>query len=391
MTRQLLSLSVALTVQCFLPFGHALLTGLKFSVSDVAAGSIKYVIATFPTFGQINYMKLPDPSWRPLLPSKGLVEPKAICVDIRNKRLYVADPAAGMVYWYQLLVMPDFRLLSDGRKRLAVANVAADGLAIDGLGNLYVAGRTHAAVSVEGIFKQDVKTIEKTLPKAPRSIWTGGNARLLFPNGTVNTLASPVLFQPGSVAVSAFQIYWGNKLLPVNGTVLVQANIGGPPPAPSPAVMASSFIIQERYAAMHNGAMRPITDAVPGIMGIALTPTSLLYATKGGVYGINLNDVPKGCGANNILCPLVAEASDPTGMVWDGDGTIYVADRMAGAVFSFPAGAMSKQTLVKASDAKGVFSVALFETSAARQLGRCAVILAIVVNSVTTWASAAAV
>lgn len=365
--------------------------GTKFSVSDVAAGNIKYVIASFPGFRQINYMKLPDPTWRPLLPSRGLVEPKTVCVDTRNKRLYVADPAAGMVYWYQLIVLPDFRLLSDGRKRLAVANVAADGLAIDGLGNLYVAGRTQAAVSVEGIFKQDAKTIEQTLPKAPKAIWTGGVARKLFPNGTVNPLESPILFQPGSVAVSAFQVYWGNKLLPVNGTVLVQANLGGPPPRPSPAVLASSFIIQERYAALHNGAMRPITDKVAGIMSIALTPTTLLYATKGGVRGINLNDVPKGCGADNDRCPLIAEPTDPTGMVWDGDGTVYVADRMAGAVFTFAAGAMTKQTLIKASDAKGAFSVAIFETAAAQKLGCVAAIITVLVHAATTWACTAAV
>jgi len=384
MTRQLLLLSVTLTVQRLVPLGHALLTGTKFSVSDVAAGQIKYIIASFPPFKQINYMKLPDPTWRPLLPSRGLVEPKTVCVDSRKKRLFVADPAAGMVYWYQLMVMPDLRLLSDGRKRLAVANVAADGLAVDGLGNLYVAGRTHAAVSVEGIFKQDVKTIDQTLHKAPRPIWTGKTARYLWGNGTLNVNASPVLFQPGSVAVSAFQVYWGNKLLPVNGTVLVQANLGGPPPKPSPAVLKSSFIIQARYSAMHNGSMRPITDKVPGITAIALTPTSLLYATKGGVYGISLSDVPKGCGADNARCPLIAESTDPTGLVWDGDGTVYVADRMAGAVFSFAAGAMSKQTLVKASDAMGAFSVTFFEIAAAHQTGCFAVILAVVAHAVTT-------
>lgn len=367
--------------------------GTKFSVSDVAAGNIKYVIASFPGFRQINYMKLPDPTWRPLLPSRGLVEPKTICVDTRNKRLYVADPAAGMVYWYQLMVLEDFRLLSDGRKRLAVANVAADGLAVDGLGNLYVAGRAQAAKAVEGIFKQDVKTIERgaDLHDVPRPIWTNFWARYLWGNGTVNPLQAPVLFQPGSVAVSAFQVYWGNKLKPVNGTALVQANLGGPPPRPSPAVMASSFIIQERYAAIHNGSMRPITDKVPGIMSIALTPTTLLYATKGGVYGINLNDVPKGCGADNARCPLIAEPTDPTGMVWDGDGTVYVADRMAGAVFTFAAGAMTKQTLVKASDAKGAFSVAIFETAAAHKLGCFAAILTVLVHAVTTWACATAV
>lgn len=384
MTRQLLLLIAALTVQCFLPLGHAILLGTKFSVSDVARGNIKYVIASFPHFRQINYMKLPDPTWRPLLPSRGLVEPKTVCVDSRNMRLYVADPAAGMVYWFKLMVLPDFRLLSDGRKRLAVANVAADGLAVDGLGNLYVAGRTHAAVSVEGIFMQNVKTIAKTLQKAPRPIWTGGNARYLWDNATVNVNASPVLFQPGSVAVSAFQVYWGNKLLPVNGTVLVQANLGGPPPQPSPAVLSSSLIIQARYSAMYNGSMRPITDKVPGIMCIILTPTSLLYATRGGVYGVGLNDVAQGCSADSARCPLVAESTDPTGMAWDGDGTVYLADRGAGAVFSFPAGAMSKQTLVRASDAKGVFSVTILDTAAAHQPGRFAVILAAVVGAVLT-------
>merc|ERR1719265_785 len=68
--------------------------------------------------------------------------------------------------------------------------------------------------------------------------------------------------------------------------------------------------------------------------------------------------------------------TNPRGCAWDGDGTIYVADRGANAVFSF-AGNMPElgtALLDKAVDFQDAFGVAVY-SGAARQFSMAAFIM----------------
>lgn len=355
--RRLLVLATGLNWLSALPRAGAVSLAAREAAIEKDGSSTQYLIASFPMSRQVNYMKMPDPTWMPLLLQDGFEAPQSICVDRHNRRLFVADPSAGMVYWFQLEMLGDGRLISDGRQRLAASNIVANGLALDSVGNLYISGMSQGTLSMDGIFKQDVHELDKGIPAAATAVWTSKSCMFLAPPGMNDS--APLIFQPTGIALDAFHVYWGNKVRPPNGTALVQANIVGPPRQNLPSLTQAA---KERYKARYNATMKPLADNVNGVSGILLTPNAVLYAARGGVYGVNLNQAGRGCGVDGSLCRRVASVIDPTSMVWDGDGTVYVADRGSGRVLSFPSGTLTKHAVVEAAPARGVFSIALFDT-----------------------------
>lgn len=378
--RRLLVLAAVLNWLSALPWADAVSLAARETAIEKDGSSKQYLIASFPMSRQVNYMVTPDPTWMPLVPQDGLEAPQSICVDRHNRRLFVADPSVGMVYWFQLEMLGDGRLLSDGRQRLAASNIVANGLALDGVGNLYISGRSHGTTSMDGIFKQDVHELDKGIPAAATAVWTSENCVFFPPPGT--NASAPLIFQPAGIALDAFHVYWGNKVRPPNGTALVQARARGPPRQNLPSMTEAA---KERYAARYNATMKPLADNVNGVSGILLTPNAVLYAARGGVYGINLNQAGRGCGADGSLCHRVASVIDPTSMVWDGDGTVYVADRGSGRVLSFPSGALTKHTVVEAAPARGVFGIALFVKSRACAVAPAAFALHLALVMFVIW------
>uniref|UniRef100_A0A7S1PRZ0 SMP-30/Gluconolactonase/LRE-like region domain-containing protein n=1 Tax=Alexandrium catenella TaxID=2925 RepID=A0A7S1PRZ0_ALECA len=313
------------------------------------ASTAGYLIASFPNTQQVNYARLPDTAWLQLVPSTGITAPEALSVDPVNMRLFVADPPVGMVYWYQLDVSEDGRLTTDGVQHLAAHSVAAAGLACDSVGTLYMSGQLRGASSMSGIFKQEAAAFAKDIPPVPPAIWT--------PPDTDLQALGPQLNLPGGLAVDAVHVYWGNAVVPQNGTSVVQAASVPPNRSQMQAVA---------YQAALRVALRPLADDANAVRGLALIPEGILYATSHGVHGVLLGNAGQGCGPSGVRCPLVAAMQDPTSLVWDGDGTVLVADRTAGSVFSFPSGTIQQHHLEKVVDAHGINGLALLPESEAK-------------------------
>lgn len=321
-------------------------------VSDAGGG---YLIASFPGRQEVNYARLPEPlTWRPLVQG-GIFEPQALCVDVQNSRLFVADPAAERVYWYQLEVLADGRLSTDGRQRIAAHSVTARGLAVDGVGSLYIAGRSVGQPPrippMEAVFKQDAIAIatgafaagigDGTALPPPPQLWTRMNTGAPLTWGAKSSASSPELFEPSGLALGAFDLFWGNAVRGPGTGAVVKASVA--PPANRP-----------------EDALEALADNVDGVSSLVLTPTDVFYGASGGVYGVSQRKANLGCGAENALCPLVIAAQYPTGMVWDGDGTIYVADHGSGSVLSFPSGSRSLHSARHAGEAAGIFGLAIY-------------------------------
>merc|ERR1719310_1142113 len=102
-------------------------------------GETNYLIASFPELRAINYVRLPDMTWRPLVIT-GIMSPKSIVIDEERARMYVADTALAKIFWYQLIVLPDKTLISDGRQHVAVAAVNCRNIALDLQGELWFSG-----------------------------------------------------------------------------------------------------------------------------------------------------------------------------------------------------------------------------------------------------------
>lgn len=297
-----------------------------------------FIVASFPEFKQVNYATTQEPIWRPLI-AAGLLFPDTLCIDADNKRLYVADQSAGMVYWYQIST-PGGRLVTDGQQHVAVRNVLARGLAVDNMGNLYVAGRSLAEpplVPVDAIFKLNSISIATALSSGievpPTLIWTRNNTKI---GGE-----SPQIYQPSGLAITPFNIFWGNAVRGQGTGTLVKA-----PLQPSPTST--------------QGSLSPLADNDDAVTSVVLTPRDVFFCAKGGVYGVPQTKIGADCGEGSSLCPLVAKTPGATAMAWDGDGTIFVADRAQGKVMSFPSGSIAQEKPVEpVAAAEGIWGLAL--------------------------------
>lgn len=322
--------------------------------------SHKFLMASFSKLKQINYIRLPSSTWRPLVLA-GLGKPEAICVDAERKRLFVVDAFSATIVWYQIKVLPSGKLMTDGHQHLLMQAVVARGLSTDATGALYIAGRRDLPLPmlpVEGIFKLDALAIAVSASGGaltePLQVW-----------GTDNTASagapdSPRLAEPAGIAVDPVNIYWGNSVEPdsVTGGV-VRAGVA--PPAASP---------EESLAVLTSGGK--------GVACMALTPTDVWYATPdGSVFGVAKGSSSSNCGGSAAETAGSGDASaaatgcatvslqepgqplEPKAMVFDGEGTVFLSDSKTGAVYSFTSGSLSTHLLTKVADSADVWGLAV--------------------------------
>lgn len=307
---------------------------------QVLATTDEYIIGSFPGLRQVNYLKLPDLTWRPLL-AVDLVNPQAIAVDKRNARLFVVDQPALKIYWYQLITLSDGRLISDGRQHVAVEGVEAKYVAVNDVGDLYFTGKLAAIppmTSEQSVMKQDAIALATGLTTNPVSIWS------VSMSGAENAR----LYEPSGLALDSFNVFWGNSVEgSTRGSVVRGSN-------PAPEVMPETHL-------------NPMADNVNEVYSIALTALYVFYSGPGGIYGVPKSKVGASCGTDNAECRRVsATAQTPTSMVWDGDGTVYVADNGRSKVYSFAAGAIQNDiTMQPLVDANGIWGIDMLSITSA--------------------------
>lgn len=316
-----------------------------------------FLIATFPGLRQVNYavLQMPEATWRPLIRG-GLSRPEALCVDQENRRLFVADTVAGTVVWYQLLQLGRARLMTDGRQHSIMEAVAARGLAVDVLGSLYIAGRHDPpppAMPVEAIFKQDAIAIATSVnaepPPEPLQLWTRANTAL------ESDPSSPQLFEASGLAADALNVFWGNGLRSSDTT---------------------ASVVKASTTGHSKASLMPLADNANEVTCLVLTPANVFYAAAGSVFGVPRGKEGMACGEAGVLCPAVTVQEPgavlrPTGMVWDGDNTVYLADAASGAIYSFAAATLSPHILTRVADGRGVWGVAFFSDGAVHGATGC--------------------
>ena len=137
---------------------------------------------------------------------------------------------------------------------------------------------------------------------------------------------------PAGVVSDAVQVYWANQDHGLErgsvGTAFVK---GSTPSGKLTTMTANSF-------------------------GIAATVSSVLFSNGAGVYG-----VPKFGGGNATALNEGFILS--RGLVWDGAGTVFVADEGASTVYAMPCGVLAEQPLQPVLEMHGVFGLALVQPS----------------------------
>eukprot|EP00397_Hematodinium_sp_SG-2012_P044928 GEMP01050306.1.p1 GENE.GEMP01050306.1~~GEMP01050306.1.p1 ORF type:complete len:364 (+),score=75.55 GEMP01050306.1:75-1166(+) len=302
-----------------------------------------YLIMSLPSLRQIAYAKLPSNVLRILVPpTGGLVTPKGICVDAENHRLFVTDEPTMKIVWYQLIALPDGKLITDGQQRTAVASVVSSWCTVDGLGNLFFSGRMidplSTAAPKNAIYKHDSINIATRITTNPVLVWSDTN------HGT-----QPCVVAPSGIQTDDFSLFWGSKEQGAVNGVLCRG------PATPPEVNALSLSVANNEESSR---------------GLALTSRFLFYTTQNAIYGVAKGKNYAGCANAGDCVKVSGDVSDPNGMVWDRDGTVYIADTgrqsksgETGVVLSFPSGSLAPHVLSPVVDAHGVHDVAILQVS----------------------------
>lgn len=307
--------------------------------------STKYLIVSFPKIRQVAYCKLPDNVWYPLVLGE-VGEPSAVAVDVQSARLFVADPAKRVIWWYTLQAKGDGHIATTGRRHAAVQNITSSWLAVSSGGDLYFTGTKGATnTSQLSVYRQDVTNLMNGNSLGAVEVYTKENSGVV----------SPAVWESSGIAVDAMFVYWGNSVQGTKHGSVVKAtrtNVGLSP---------------------QEASVEVLSESVNNVYGMAATGTHIFYTSPQGVFGVlktastPVTDAKMGL----VAAPLAGATSwSPTNIAWDGDSTLYFTETSTGVVYTLPSLNMQQQVLSKHADAPGVFGVATisFEQSGASSL-----------------------
>lgn len=322
-----------------------------------AAQPSTFILVSSPARQLVFYAKVPSAAkaaMGELLQAKTLTisgqlqMPYGIAVDGARAIVYVADQAQNAVMAMRLAIQFD----DDGNENLVIVDVpkaAVEGvrpkyIAVDGTGNLFMAQDTGEILTVPG----------DELAEAVRAGTAVSKVTTLYTSDQVLTMK-----KPQGVAVDNFNVYWANGEGGTQaGTVMAAFEV--PPDAGS------------------ENMVEALTTQVDSAFGVCLSGKYLFFTgAQERVYGMR----QKG-GATQVI---TKQLQTPRGCAWDGDGTIYVADKGASSVYAFSANAPSLRAMMIQEVLKvpGAYDVGIFTTSGAAAGLRAWVAMAVLALTTT--------
>lgn len=289
-------------------FNAALLLAFSCQPSVCDEGLQGFLIVSAPRDGKISYVKLPsNGDWSGITPKvlihEGLHHPQGLAIDHKRKRLFIADPDVQKIFCYTLSINGD-SLSTDGRQTIVSSKGESRWVAVDGLGNVFFSDEPQSEIL-----------------KVPMSNFLRGDTvpKVVYSGASIGQVS-----RPGGVAVDNFHVYWTNKHFGMRaGTVVKAAEV----PSDGLSELPVNVVAQN----------------APKSYGVCLAMENVFFTdSEKKIYGVKKNGGEVGEVSSGL--------SKPRGCVWDGDGTVYVADRGNGAVYAF-AGNMHRITRADVSKA----------------------------------------
>lgn len=311
--------------------GFSVLTALLASaIAPVALSeSIKgYLIMSAPRNSRIAWIKMPESgSFEGLQPQtlidSGLQHPQGIAIDQKRKRLYVADPDVQKIYSYQL-VASDGVLTTDGRQTVVSQNCESRWVSVDGVGNVF--------------FSDEPQNLIMKL-SADKVLRGTATPEVVYNGNSVSQVS-----KPGGIAVDNFHVYWTNKHF--------GSQVGS-------VIRAPEF--PESSSATPSGALSVLGKNSVKSYGVCLAMGNVFYTDDHhSIFGVKKS--------GGHVSEVSHALNRPRGCVWDGDGTVFVADRGASAIFSF-AGNMHQighTEIRKSFEFEDAFGLAVLSSGALR-------------------------
>lgn len=297
-----------------------------------ASPSSRYLIISSPKMTQVYYAKLlsaGDAALRKKLELRPLTLPGAtkmptgVATDNARMVVYVADPGSSTIVAVPVFINEaENGKLVTGDIKVVVTGCAAHWVAVDGKGNLFYTEpdnndiKTVPGVSLDKLIAGQPVTIE------PVSLYAAAG-----------TPAVASVQKPQGIAVDNFNLYWGNS---ETGTTVGSIMMGYEVP---PDLNKEKLV-------------KLLSQNENEVYGVCMSAMHIFYTGSSLVYGMRRS----GGTAATITDKLQA----PRGCTWDGDGTIYIADKDGNGVYAFAGDtpSLSPRGLVKALDVKDPYGLA---------------------------------
>jgi len=285
----------------------------------LAAEPTKYLIVSAPKLHKVMYIKMERGEEVRAVPliDKGVTSPQGLAIDQKRQILYVADPDLRKVLAYDLRFVNGV-LMTDGAPKVAAQNVEARWVAVDGIGNLF--------------FTDELTNLVQRVDVADLQGSTAGTPRILY-DGAVVTEVN----RPGGVAVDNFHVYWSNKEV---GTQVGSVVKGLEEPGIAPTTVAQ------------------IAKNTVKSYGVCLSQNNVYYTDdQKFLFGVKKN--------GGAIATVSDKLVGPRGCAYDGDGTVYVADKTGGAIYAFPGNmhSLSPATLTKVADFDDAFGLVVVQAN----------------------------
>ena len=234
------------------------------------------------------------------------------------------------------------------------------GVAVDGVGNVYIADSSHSAIKRWTAASNTVTTLVSSGLLSPRSVAVDGDGNLYIADAslrairkwtaasnTVTTLVSSGLSQPSGVGVDgAGNVYIADtslnaikKWTKTNSTMTTLVSSGLSQPRALAVDVAGNVYIADAG----NNAIKKWTAAnstVTMLVSSGLSqPSGVGVDGAGNVYIADSahSAIKKWSAVNNTVTTLVSSGvSQPSGVAVDGAGNVYIVDTASGAVKELP-------------------------------------------------------
>mmetsp|Transcript_15899 Transcript_15899/g.45291 ORF Transcript_15899/g.45291 Transcript_15899/m.45291 type:complete len:343 (+) Transcript_15899:135-1163(+) len=285
----------------------------------------KYLIVSNARNGSIGYVPLSragNYTEARVLIDKDLIHPQGIAVDHKRQLLLVADSELKKVVSYGLILHEDGSLGVDEQTPLA-EDIETRWVAVDGQGNVYMTDEQNGKIM--RISARQVLDGDTT----PTSLFSDRG------NGDDGAISAP-----GGIATDNFHVYWTNKQEGQSLGTVVKA-LAGP-------LNSTGIALQPRIIAKN----------LPKAYGVCMALDSIYFTdTDHNVFAV------KASGGEPMK--VSSRLANPRGCAWDGEDTVFIADRSADAVFSLkgPSMSLAEGRLEKAVNYEGAFGVAIFSSA----------------------------
>lgn len=300
----------------------------------------KYLIVTGPRHARVSYIRIrrsglggePHATAVQDLITTGLTQPQGIVVDQIRHRLLVTDTGARRIIAYTLVAREHSPRASN--PTVVVDNADARWVTVDQVGNIFYSDETN----------------NRIMKLSAQQVAAGNTtASILYDGSTVQQVSAP-----GGIVTDNFYTYWVNKQLGMQVGSLAKAAV-----TPDETNLASN--------------VQALTQNTDKSYGVCIVSSNIFYTQPENIiYGVRKNGDGQAVTINDRL-------QNPRGCAWDGDGTVFVADRGANAVYSF-AGNMLQlgpAQVSKTVDFDDAFGVAVYSRASGRSSESFLLVLAL--------------